>query len=193
MGWLPYAATTPYYWNGAYAAVSANPEDPIMSSGPLKKREGKYLTFALGDEEYGIDALKVQGILGMQPITPMPQAPHYVKGVTTVRGKVAPVISARARLGMPEVEYTSETCIILVTLRASWAGMVVDTVRDVIDIYENQIEDSPKMGNYSDDEVIGLAKIGNRVKILLDIDKTLAEVLPDDTKAADLFPLENEA
>ncbi len=148
-------------------------------SAAARKRDGKYLTFALGDEEYGIDALKVQGILGMQPITPMPQAPHYVKGVTTVRGKVAPIISARLKLGMYEVEYTSETCIILVTLRTSWAGLIVDTVRDVIDIYDNQIEDPPQMNNYSDDEIIGLAKIGKSVKILIDIEKALADVMPD--------------
>ncbi len=161
-----------------------------MSASP-KKREGKYLTFALGDEEYGIDALKVQGILGMQPITPMPQAPHYVKGVTTVRGKVAPIISARLKLGMYEIDYTSETCIILVSLRSSWAGLVVDTVRDVIDIYENQIEDAPQMNNYSDDEIIGLAKVGKSVKILLDIEKTLADVMPDaEPVSAASIPLE---
>ena len=150
-----------------------------MSASP-KKREGKYLTFALGDEEYGIDALKVQGILSMQPITPIPNVPHYVKGVTTVRGKVAPIISARLKLGMYEVEDTPATCIILVSLRTSWAGLIVDTVRDVIDIWENQIEDAPQMGNYTEDEVIGLAKIGKTVKILLDIDKTLADVLPEE-------------
>ena len=145
-----------------------------------KKREGKYLTFALGEEEYGIEALKVQGILSMQAITPMPQAPHFVKGVTTVRGKVAPIISARLKLGMEEVEYTSETCIILVTLQNSWAGLIVDTVRDVIDILESQIEDAPKVGGGgSNEEIIGLAKIGKNVKILLDIEKTLSDILPD--------------
>jgi purine-binding chemotaxis protein CheW len=153
------------------------------------KKEGKYLTFALGEEEYGIDALKVQGILSIQPITPIPNAPHYVKGVTTVRGKVAPIISARLKLGMSEVEYTPATCIILVTLRTSWAGLIVDTVRDVIDIWEKQIEDPPQMSQYSDDEIIGLAKIGKTVKILLDIDKTLADVLPDDVPATDSIPL----
>ncbi|MCC8109760.1 MAG: chemotaxis protein CheW [Planctomycetes bacterium] len=166
-----------------------------MSATPSRKREGKYLTFALGNEEYGIDALKVQGILGMQQITPMPQAPHYVKGVTTVRGKVAPIISARLKLGMSEIEYTSETCIILVSLRTSWAGLIVDTVRDVIDIWENQIEDAPKTaGSYGDqEEVIGLAKIGKTVKILLDIEKTLSDVMPDeDNAAANAFPLDGE-
>ncbi len=150
-----------------------------MTASP-RKREGKYLTFALGEEEYGIDALKVQGILSIQPITPIPNVPHYVKGVTTVRGKVAPIISARLKLGMGEVEYTPATCIILVSLQTSWAGLIVDTVRDVIDIWEKQIEDPPQMSQYSDDEVIGLAKIGQTVKILLDIDKTLADVLPED-------------
>lgn len=163
-----------------------------MSATPNKKREGKYLTFALGDEEYGIDALKVQGILGMQTITPIPNAPHFVKGVTTVRGKVAPIISARLKLNMYEIEYTSETCIILVSLRSSWAGLIVDTVGDVIDIWENQIEDPPKMSQYTDDEVIGLAKIGKNVKILLDIDKTLSDVLPDDDAGPGDFPLEGE-
>jgi purine-binding chemotaxis protein CheW len=159
-------------------------------SASTKKREGKYLTFALGDEDYGIDALKVQGILSMQPITPIPNVPHYVKGVTTVRGKVAPIISARLKLGMYEVEDTPATCIILVSLRSSWAGLIVDTVRDVIDIWENQIEDAPQMGNYTEDEVIGLAKIGKTVKILLDIDKTLADVLPEDGAAVASIPLE---
>jgi Chemotaxis signal transduction protein len=165
-----------------------------MSATANKKREGKYLTFALGEEEYGIDALKVQGILGMQPITPMPQAPHYVKGVTTVRGKVAPIISARAKLGMYEIDYTSETCIILVSLQNSWAGLIVDTVRDVIDIWENQIEDAPKVGGSGEDEVIGLAKIGKSVKILLDIEKTLSDVIRDEngSDAGSSFPLEGE-
>ena len=162
-----------------------------MSAMSNKKREGKYLTFALGDEEYGIDALKVQGILGLQPITPMPQAPHFVKGVTTVRGKVAPIISARLKLGMYEIDYTSETCIILVQLKNSWAGLIVDTVRDVIDIWENQIEDPPQFGQYGDDEVIGLAKLEKKVVILLDIEKTLSDILPDAAdSAAGAFPLE---
>ncbi|MCC8180088.1 MAG: chemotaxis protein CheW [Planctomycetes bacterium] len=163
-----------------------------MSAKPRKKRDGKYLTFALGDEEYGIDALKVQGILGMQPITPMPQAPHYVKGVTTVRGKVAPIISARLKLGMYEVDYTSETCIILVSVRDTWAGMIVDTVRDVIDITEDQIEDPPQISGSGDDEVIGIAKIGKTVKILLDIEKTMSDVIynQDAPSAEEALPLE---
>lgn len=143
-----------------------------------KKLEGKYLTFVLGDEEYGFDALKVEGILSLQPITPIPNSPFYVKGVTTVRGRVAPIISARARLGMPEVEDTPETCIILVTLADNaWAGIIVDTVRDVIDIGAEDIEGPPSMGGFAETEVVGLAKAGEKVKILIDIEATLADVI----------------
>ena len=164
-----------------------------MSATPKQKREGKYLTFALGNEEYGIDALKVQGILGMQQITPMPQAPHYVKGVTTVRGKVAPIISARLKLGMYEVDYDSMTCIILVTVKNSWAGIIVDTVRDVIDILEKQVEDAPKVSGSSNEEVIGIAKLEKKVVILLDIDKTFGDVVYDsEPSGAASFPLEGE-
>lgn len=138
---------------------------------------GKYLTFVLGDEEYGLDALKVEGILSLQPVTPIPNTPHYVKGVTTVRGKVAPIISARAKMGMHEIDDTPATCIILVTLgNNAWAGIIVDTVRDVIDIGADEIEPPPILGGYGDGDVIGLAKSGDKVKILIDIEAILAEV-----------------
>ncbi len=140
-------------------------------------QQAKYLTFILGDEEYGFDALKVEGILTLQPITPIPNAPHYFKGVTTVRGKVAPIISARLRLGMMEVEPTPATCIILVTLTGdAWAGLIVDTVRDVVDINNADIEPPPPVAGGGRSEVIGLAKTGKHVKILIDIEKMLGEV-----------------
>lgn len=143
-----------------------------------RKLDGKYLTFVLGDEEYGFDALKVEGILSQQGITPIPNAPHYFKGVTTVRGKVVPIVSARLKLGMYEVEDTPETCIILVTLSDSAsAGLIVDTVRDVIDIADAEIEEPPSLGGYGGSEVIGLAKSGEKVKILLDVKNLLAEVV----------------
>lgn len=139
--------------------------------------EGKYLTFVLGDEEYGLDALKVESILSIQPVTSIPNAPHYFKGVTTVRGQVAPIISARAKIGMPEIEDTPETCIILVRLDSgSWAGMIVDTVRDVIDITKDAIEPPPDMGHYGSQEVVGLAKSDGKVKILIDVEVVLAEL-----------------
>lgn len=142
-----------------------------------KTLEGKYLTFVLGAEEYGLDALKVESILSIQPITPIPNVPHYFKGVTTVRGQVAPIISARAKIGMPEIEDTPETCIILVRLNCgAWAGMIVDTVRDVIDIKGEDIEPPPEMGRFGDNEVIGLAKSGSKVRILIDVEVILSEL-----------------
>ncbi|MDR0362838.1 MAG: chemotaxis protein CheW [Planctomycetota bacterium] len=142
-----------------------------------KNLEGKYLTFALGEEEYGIDALKVQGIMGMQTITPIPNAPHYFLGVVNVRNVVSPVISARLKLGMYEVENTPLTCLILVNLDGVSAGMVVDEVRDVVDITVDQIEEPPAIGAYGQSEVVGLAKVGDKIKIILDINALMAEVV----------------
>ncbi len=148
-----------------------------MVETPAKSLEGKFLTFVLGDEEYGLDALKVESILSIQPITPIPNTPYYFKGVTTVRGQVAPIISMRARIGMPEIEDTPETCIILVRLNnGAWAGMIVDTVRDVIDIGAADIEPPPALGSFNSNEIIGLAKSGSKVKILIDVEAVLAEL-----------------
>lgn len=143
----------------------------------LEALGGKYLTFVLADEEYGLDASNVESILSIQPITPIPNMPGYFKGVTTVRGQVAPIISARARFGMREIEDTPETCIILVRLaNGVWAGMTVDTVRDVIDIPGGEIEPPPAMSSFDHSEVIGLAKNGNKVKILVDVEILFAEL-----------------
>lgn len=153
--------------------------------------EGKYLTFVLGDEEYGLDALKVESILSIQPITPIPNTPHYFKGVTTVRGQVAPIINARAKIGMPEIDDTHETCIILVRLNCgAWAGMIVDTVRDVIDIDGTEIEPPPDIGQNGGNGVIGLAKSDGKVKILIDVELVLSE-LTEYAMAGAVASLEN--
>lgn len=140
-------------------------------------RGGKYLTFVLNNEQYGLEILKVREILGVLPITPMPQAPHFVKGVINLRGKVIPVVDARLKFGMMEIPHTSETCIIVVDVRGTWMGMIVDTVKEVMDIREEQIEDSPHFGGGMDSGSIrGLGKIGDQVKILLDIDKVMGDM-----------------
>ncbi|MDR1611164.1 MAG: chemotaxis protein CheW [Planctomycetota bacterium] len=157
-------------------------------TGKVRKLEGKYLTFALGDEEYGIEALKVQGIMGMQTITPIPNVPRFFLGVVNVRNAVSPVISARLRMGMPEIDYTPLTCLILVNLGESSAGMVVDEVRDVVDIVAGQIEEPPNMTSSGQNEVIGLAKVGEKIKILLDVEAVLADVVKLSGMAADAPP-----
>ena len=143
-----------------------------------RARAGKYLTFALGPEEFGLEILKVREIIGYMPITAVPQAPSYVKGVINLRGQVIPVVDLRAKFVMDKAETTSETCIIVVeTTQGNGkcnTGIIVDRVRDVLDIHEENIEDSPHFGSQiNTDCILGMGKIDNSVKILLDIDCVL--------------------
>jgi len=141
-------------------------------------REGKYLTFTLAGEEYGIGILKIREIIGMMPITSVPQAPDFVKGVINLRGKVISVIDLRLRFGMPAMDYTERTCIIVVQidLQATTLniGIVVDSVSEVLNISGCNIEDAPTFGTQlNTNYILGMAKIEGGVKILLDIDKVL--------------------
>ncbi|MBW1702950.1 MAG: purine-binding chemotaxis protein CheW [Deltaproteobacteria bacterium] len=141
-------------------------------------REGKYLTFVLDKEEYGIGILKIKEIIGMMPITPVPQTPDYVKGVINLRGKVIPVVDLRLRFGMDEIGYTERTCIIVVEIEGQAGiiliGIVVDAVSEVLNIKGEDIEDTPTFGTKLDTEyILGMAKMEGGVKILLDIDQIL--------------------
>ncbi len=134
---------------------------------------GKYLTFKLAGEEYGLEILKVREIIKIMDITAVPQMPGYVKGVVNLRGKVIPVIDLRLRFGMAEAEHTEETCIIVVNVGTEM-GVVVDTVQEVLDIADQQIEPPPALGSDVDTHfILGMGKVGERVKILLDIDRVL--------------------
>ena len=141
-------------------------------------REGKYLTFTLAEEEYGIGILKVKEIIGMMTITTVPQTPGYVKGVINLRGKVIPVIDLRLKFGMEAMDYTERTCIIVVEITGPSGkipmGIVVDSVSEVLNIKAGDIEDTPTFGSKMDTAyILGMAKTGGGVKILLDIDKVL--------------------
>jgi purine-binding chemotaxis protein CheW len=142
-------------------------------------REGKYLTFSLDQEEYGIGILKVREIIGMLGITPVPQTPRFVKGVINLRGQVIPVVDLRLKFGMPELEYTERTSIIVVEVRGQSGnipiGIVVDAVSEVVNIKGEDIEDTPTFGTRLDTEyILGMAKTEGGVKILLDIDQVLS-------------------
>lgn len=144
----------------------------------MEKREGKYLTFTLGGEDYGIGILKVKEIIGILPITTVPQTPIYMKGVINLRGKVIPIVDLRLKFGMPEAEHTDKTCIIVVEIakedRTVMIGALVDSVSEVLNIKGGDIEDSPNFGSrLNTDYILGMAKINSGVKILLDIDKVL--------------------
>jgi purine-binding chemotaxis protein CheW len=145
---------------------------------PSQERQGKYLTFALEKEEYGISILKVREIIGILPITTVPQTPPFVKGVINLRGKVIPIVDLRAKFGMAHIDYTEKTSIIVVDISGVSGkiqiGVVVDHVSEVVNIRSEDIEDTPTFGTAVDTEfILGIAKIGKGIKILLDIDKVL--------------------
>ena len=141
-------------------------------------KEGKYLTFTLANEEYGIGILKIREIIGMMPITSVPRTPEFVKGVINLRGKVIPVMDLRLRFEMEEMEYTERTCIIVVEIERQAGtvqiGAVVDSVSEVLNVGGKDIEETPSFGTKLDTEyILGMAKIEGGVKILLDIDEVL--------------------
>ena len=146
--------------------------------GTDKALAGKYLTFSLAEEEYGLEILKVREINGYMDITAIPQTPHHVKGVINLRGQVIPVVDLRAKFGMETTEVTDQTCIIVVEItqkkHAFSTGIVVDQVQEVLEIAAEAIEPAPEFGSsVNTDFILGMGKIGESVKILLDIDQVL--------------------
>lgn len=138
-------------------------------------RGGKYLTFFFGPEEYGIEILRVREIIGLMPITAVPRAPDYIRGVVNLRGKVIPVLDLRTKFGMAGVDETEQTCIIVVQSGEELVGVVVDKVSEVLDIADQDIVDAPALGaEVNTDYILGLGKSEGTVKILLDIDRALA-------------------
>jgi len=141
-------------------------------------KTGKYLTFTLKDEEYGIGILRVKEIIGMMQVTSIPRSPDFVKGVINLRGKVIPVIDFRIKFSMDSVPYTERTCIIVVEIDSDdttvLIGIVVDSVSEVLNIGEEDIAPPPQFGtSLNTSYILGMAKIEGSVKILLDIDKIL--------------------
>jgi purine-binding chemotaxis protein CheW len=148
------------------------------TTGTAPDKEGKYLTFALAHEEYGLEILKVREIIGYIDVTAVPQTPHYVKGVINLRGQVIPVVDLRAKFGMETTDVTEQTCIIVVEIaegnRTCSTGIIVDHVQEVLDIGADAIEEAPQFGaSVNTDFILGMGKVEDSVKILLDIDRVL--------------------
>ncbi|MBU0985809.1 MAG: chemotaxis protein CheW [Proteobacteria bacterium] len=146
----------------------------------MADKEGKYLTFSLAEEEYGIGILKIKEIIGMMPITTIPQTPDFVKGVINLRGKVIPVIDLRLRFGIKAIDYIERTCIIVVEIGGRvgtvQVGIVVDSVSEVLNIKGEEIEPTPTFGaKLNTDYILGMAKMEGGIKILLDIDQVLSK------------------
>lgn len=155
---------------------------PEQSSAPpaADSREGKYLTFQLGKEEFGIQVLKVREIMGVQDITNVPRTPDFIRGVINLRGKVIPVVDLRRKFGLETQEYTQRTCIIVVQVESNdlsmLMGILVDGVSEVLNLNGSDIEDTPDFGQGVDSQyLLGMAKVKDKVKILLDIDRVLGD------------------
>lgn len=158
------------------------PPTAVVNEAPAGQgdvRAGKYLTFQLGNEEFGIRVLKVREIMGLQEITAVPQTPGHVKGVINLRGKVIPVIDLRLKFGLQNAEYGQRTCIIVAQVQGESGpilmGVVVDGVSEVLNLTGAEIENTPDFGeDMSGKYLLGMAKVKGKVKILLDIDRVLS-------------------
>lgn len=150
----------------------SNTETPPVTAA---RHGGKFLTFFLAEEEYGLEILKVREIIGMMPITRVPRTPEHMRGVVNLRGKVIPVVDLRLKFGLQATEQSQRTCIIVVQAGGVEFGVVVDRVSEVANIAGSDIEDPPAFGTGVDTEyLLGLAKSQGKVKLLLDIDRALS-------------------
>jgi purine-binding chemotaxis protein CheW len=139
-------------------------------------QKGRFLTFTLGKEDYGIEIIYVTEIIGIQAITEVPELPDYVKGIINLRGKIIPVMDVRLRFKKEPIAYTDRTCIIVIDIKDISIGMIVDTVSEVISIDDVNIVPPPSMKTgFHNRYVKGIGKVGNDVKLLLDCEKILSE------------------
>ncbi len=141
-------------------------------------KAGKYLTFKMGNEEYGIEIMKVFEIIGIMEITPVPRTPKFIRGVINLRGKIIPVVDLRIKFDLPPKSDTERTCIIVVQItresNQTTMGIIVDDVSEVLYIGDDQIEPTPSFGaNVNTEFIMGVGQINQMVIMLLDIDKIL--------------------
>ena len=139
-------------------------------------QKGRFLTFSLGNESYGIEIKYVTEIIGIQTITEIPELPEYVKGVINLRGKIIPVMDVRLRFKKEAKEYNDRTCVIVIDINDISIGLIVDSVAEVLTIPEEDIVEPPKMNkSFSNRYIKNIGKVGNGVKLLLDCEKLLTE------------------
>ena len=160
-------------------AMTAEAQAKDTATKTMEKAAGKYLTFDLAEEEYGLEILRVREIIGMMEITPVPRTPEFVLGVINLRGKVIPVADLRTKFGLPYKEPDDRTCVIVVEVQNGketvQMGIVVDRVNEVVDVKSQDIEPTPSFGvSLETSFILGMAKVGDKVKILLEIDRVLS-------------------
>jgi len=166
--------------NQTTATVAKNGQEAQGINRTRALKGGKFLTFLMANEKYGLEILKVREIIGMMDVTSVPTTPSFVRGVINLRGKVIPVIDLRLKFGIEAKEDMQKTCIIVVHLvrpaQEMTMGIIVDEVSDVLDISQDQIEPPPSFGaNIRTDFILGMGKVDQKVVTMLDIDRVLTE------------------
>lgn len=168
--------------------ATATIESP--GTGLTQKLAGKHLTFVLGREHYGVPVLKVREIIRLCDITPVPQMPDYIKGVLNLRGKIIPVADLRVKFRLASTANTDLTCIVVVQVAladksSTLMGLIVDAVEEVVNLTAADIEPTPDFGGTVEaDYILGMAKVKGTVKALLDIDRVVSAVTPEEIEAA---------
>lgn len=135
--------------------------------------KGRFLTFVLGEESYGIEIKYVTEIIGLQPITEVPELPVYIRGIINLRGKIIPVMDVRLRFNKPFREYNDRTCVIVIDIDDVSIGLIVDRVSEVLSISDEEIVLPPDFNKSGNKYIKGVGKVGNEVKLLLNCNKLL--------------------
>ena len=162
------------------------PTATLETTGTMQHLAGKHLTFVLGHEHYGLPVLKVREIIRLCEITPVPQMPDYIKGVLNLRGKIIPVADLRLKFRLAKVENTDLTCVVVVQVTLpdntkTMMGLIVDAVEEVVNLTAADIEPTPDFGGaVQADYILGMAKVKGTVKALLDIDRVVSAVSPEE-------------
>ena len=138
-------------------------------------QKDKFLTFNLGDESYGIEIMYVTEIIGIQPITEVPELPDYIRGIINLRGKIIPVMDVRIRFKKQTREYDDRTCVVVVDIRDLSIGLIVDCVSEVVTIPETEIVPPPDLNKSGSRYIKGIGKVGSEVKLILDCERMLNE------------------
>ena len=150
--------------------------EAVMTEMEEDTQKGRFLTFALGKESYGIEIKYVTEIVGIQAITEIPELPEYVKGIINLRGKIIPVMDVRLRFKKEPKEYNDRTCVIVIDVKNVSIGLIVDTVSEVLSIPDEDIVDPPQMNKgFNNGYIKKIGKVGSDAKLLLDCEKLLTE------------------
>ena len=153
--------------------MNDNLEDLMLEEEDTQK--GKYLTFSLGNEFYGIEIKHVTEIIGIQPVTEIPELPEHIKGIINLRGKIIPVMDVRLRFKKPPKEYNDRTCVVVIDIKDVSVGLIVDSVSEVLSINEEDIVSPPNVKKDGNKYIKAIGKVGDEIKLILDCDKLLSD------------------